>query len=236
MEIFTFFTKKKIEIWFRHFLFFILINIARFPGWIILIISLCAIAKLNHHKMKIITAFPPRCHFNLCLMQTFSNFGQSLALQPRYTASLPRSRPRRTSPPTPRALLISIITSPWYCYTGIHRARAATGGNAPGRADGSHSGGSEEENRWRTDGVCVHVGSGICWVSAGVGGKKSRGRGPASDRQVSWQAHGLLITQGLPAPLGAVSNMSEHNQPETATIHHKLSLCVCVCVCISVAR
>lgn len=49
----------------------------------------------------------------------------------------------------------------------------------------------------------------------------------ASDRQASWQAHGLLITQGLPAPLGAVSNMSEHNQPETAAIHHKLCVCVC---------
>lgn len=76
----------------------------------------------------------------------------------------------------------------------------------------------------------------VCmWVvgSAGlvlVWGEKNQGGGPASDRQVSWQAHGLLITQGLPAPLGAVSNMSEHNQPETATIHHKLSLCVCVCL------
>lgn len=59
-----------------------------------------------------------------------------------------------------------------------------------------------------------------------VWGKK-QGGGLASDRQVSWQAHGLLITQGLPAPLGAVSNMSEHNQPETL---QSTTSCVCVCV------
>lgn len=37
----------------------------------------------------------------------------------------------------------SIITSLRYCCTGIRHTRAATGGTAPGRADGSLSGGRE---------------------------------------------------------------------------------------------
>lgn len=94
----------------------------------------------------------------------------------------------------------------------VHRdnnARAATGGTAPGRADGSHSGGSEEKKRWRSDGVCV-CGQGDRWVCAGVG--KHQGE-LASERQASWQAYSLLIMQGLPLLLGAVSNMRRRNQP-----------------------
>lgn len=40
-------------------------------------------------------------------------------------------------------LLAWIITSLRYSYTGRRRTRAATGGTAPERADGSHSGGRE---------------------------------------------------------------------------------------------
>lgn len=107
-------------------------------------------------------------------------------------------------------LLISIITSPRYRYTGIHHARAATGGTAPGRADGSHSGGNEEKSRWGSDNMCV------CGQGGGVVGlwwyRKTSG-GIGFWRQASWQAYAPLITQGLPPPLGAVSYMRGRNQP-----------------------
>lgn len=154
---------QKVEIWFGPIF---LMNIAHSSGWIILIISLCAIAKQRHHKMGIISASSPRCHLDLSLMLTFSNFwskfGPSASLRSLSSTQTPTnardpSPPLLPSPPPRLALLISIITSLWYWYAGIRRARAATGGNAPGRADGSHSGGSEEENRRRTDGVCARA-------------------------------------------------------------------------------
>lgn len=59
--------------------------------------------------------------------------------------------------------------------------------------------------------VCVYVcGWWGWWICGGV--RKHQGE-LASMRQASWQAYGLLITQGLPQPLGAVSNMRERNQP-----------------------
>lgn len=71
--------------------------------------------------------------------------------------------------PSSLMLLISIITSPRYWYTGIHHARAATGGTAPGRADGSHSGGSEEREEMMN--VCVWVGLvGLWWYRKRSGG------------------------------------------------------------------
>jgi len=91
-------------------------------------------------------------------------------------------------------LLISIMTSPRYWYTGIQHARAATGGTAPGRADGSHSGVSEEEIRWRSE---VWLCGGCWWVCGGVGKHQEE---LASERRASWQTYGLLITHGLPPP------------------------------------
>lgn len=68
--------------------------------------------------------------------------------------------------------------------------------------------------------VCVCV---CAYGLEGGGGREGAwrvcgGRGKhqgelACERQASRQAYGLLITQGLPPPLGAVSNMREHNQP-----------------------
>ncbi len=83
--------------------------------------------------------------------------------------------------------------------------------------------------------VGVGGGSGSWWVCGGIG--KHQGE-LASERQASWQAYGLLITQGLPPLLGAVSNMRGHNQllknrspPQSTTD------CVCVCVlCAGLCR
>lgn len=119
-------------------------------------------------------------------------------------------------------LFISIITSPRYQHAGIHRARTATRGTALGRADGSHSEASKEGKRWRTDVLCMWVCLCVCVGCGLVVGGSAGGRGKhqgdvAAERQASRQACGLLITQGLPPPLGAVSNMREHKQPPQNT-------------------
>lgn len=62
--------------------------------------------------------------------------------------------------------------------------------------------------------------------------KISRGNW-ASMRQASRQAYVLLITQGLPQPLGAVSNMRERNQPvKNRSPPQSSTDCVCVS-CVS---
>lgn len=67
------------------------------------------------------------------------------------------------------------------------------------------------------------------WLCGSIG--KHQGE-LASERQASWQAYGLLITQGLPPPLGAVSNMRGRNQPlKNRSPPQSTTDRVCVCVC-----
>lgn len=77
--------------------------------------------------------------------------------------------------------------------------------------------------------MCVRErGGGVWWIWGSVG--KHQGE-LASERQASWQARGLLITQGLPPPLGAVSNMRGRNQPlKSRSPLQSAADCVCVCI------